>query len=80
MSKSLFADGHRISDDTASRRYAEIVMLALDFHLLRDLLSLRLTCEANYLWRRYPVHVLVDNCELETQLMESYLVCALVAS
>ena len=76
VSKSLFADGYRISDDTASRRCAEIVMLAFDFHLMRYLLSLRLTCEANYLWQRFPVHFLVDDCELETQLMESYLVCA----
>ena len=69
---TLELDGARLSVDAKCRRYVELVCFLFDVALLRDVLSLRLTCQSNHARRRFPV-CFGTYRELEANIIEEWL-------
>jgi ankyrin repeat protein len=71
---SLLQGGERLAEEARARRYTELACFLLDASMLRDVLSLRLTCKSNSERRRFPVCYGTYR-ELEANIVEEWLGC-----
>jgi len=72
-------DGDRVSAETMARRYVEVWCLLMNSNMLKELLSLRMTCKSNHEAgrRRFPVYWHDGGySELEANMMEEWVVYA----
>ena len=67
---SLLQDSFPVSQVVKAQRFAQLVCIFFDSHMLRDLHSLRFTCKANHLWKRFPLPC--GSMQLETHLIECF--------